>query len=76
MGLIEDIAAISKSSQPCKFGRWLAEQDPKYQVEVQEALAAEFPTNIIWRVLIGKHGQFCSASVFARHRSRGCGCES
>lgn len=76
MGLIDEVAAASKPIQECKFGRWLGEQSETYRVEVGKALGSEYPTNVIWRVLVGKHGQFVSASVFARHRDGRCACGS
>jgi hypothetical protein len=74
MGFLDDIAAAANPVQFCKMGRWLAEQDPKYRVEIEDALRSEYGTNTIWRVLTNKHGQVMSASVFAKHRERRCCC--
>lgn len=74
MGLLDEIAAATQNITVCKFGRWLEEQDTKYQAELADALSSEFPTNTIWRVLVSKHGNFVSASVLAKHRTRGCSC--
>lgn len=74
MGLLDDIAAAAKPVQYCKTGRWLADQTPKYRAEIEDALASDYSTNTIWRVLTAKHGQVMSASVFAKHRERRCCC--
>lgn len=74
MGLLEDVAAASKPVPVCKTGRWLAGQSEKYRAEIEDAFGSEYATNVIWRVLVAKHGQFVSASVFARHRDGRCAC--
>lgn len=74
MNLLEEIAAASAPIQECKMGRWLTEQTPEYQAEIREALASDFASNTIWRVLTAKHGVVVSASVFVKHRERRCCC--
>ena len=74
MGLLEDVAAAAYPTQDCKMGRWLAEQTPKYRAEIEEALASDFASNTIWRVLTKKHGSVMSASVFVKHREGRCCC--
>ena len=76
MGLLDEIATANHGIGACKFGRWFEEQDKKYQAEIAEALSSEFPTNTIWRVLVGKHGHFVSAQAFSKHRHRRCACVS
>ena len=76
MGLLDEIATATQGITACKFGRWLEEQDSKYQAELADALSSEFPTNTIWRVLINKHGRFVSAQAFSKHRQQRCSCVS
>lgn len=75
MGLMEDVQAAAHPVNLCKFARWLIQQDKKYQQEIADVLAGDFNSNVIWRVLASKHGQFVSASVFGRHRRGECSCD-
>lgn len=74
MAFLDELAAATNPVQVCKMGRFLAEQTSKYRAEVEEALASEFASNTIWRVLTSKHGNVVSASVLAKHRERRCCC--
>lgn len=73
MGLMDDLQAVA-NAPGCKVARWLNTLDSKYRAEVLEAVASEYPSKTIWRVIVNRDGIVFSESVFARHRKGECGC--
>jgi len=73
MGLMDDIKSVSMSAG-CKVATWIAGLDKSYRAEVLEALASDFPSRTIWRVIVAREGMVFSESVFSRHRKGECGC--
>ncbi len=72
MGFLDDLNKQAGGS--CKVARWLKEIDPKYRAEIEQAMAGDFPSRIMWRVIVQRDGLVFSDSVFARHRKGECSC--
>lgn len=61
-----------KAQKPCKVGKWLSQQDTKYQVTIANALDSN-PIHLVYRALV-KSGLDAGSSAFYRHTKGECSC--
>ena len=68
----EEVLETLKAPKPCKVGKWLHQQDTKYQITIGNALDNN-PAHLVYRALV-KSGLDAGLSAFYRHAKGECSC--